>query len=87
MVLILLLYKGNGCTNMNDIIDNNGYKKFNVNAEKIFSEGIRYSLKAVFSTYAPILNLYVYLLILIVIILIYAAYINFKATRNFQKAG
>lgn len=74
--------QGNGCTNMNEIIERNGYKKENINAEKIFAEGIRYSLKASFSTYAPILNLYIYLLILILVIVIYATYINFIQKRK-----
>ena len=69
--------QGNGCTNMNDIIKRNGYKTENINAEKIFSEGVRYSIKAIFSTYAPILNLYIYLLVLIIIIICYTVYINF----------
>lgn len=80
--------QGNGCANMNTLIKKNGYEKQNVNGHKLFYDSLSYTYKALFHTYAPVLNLYIYLLIILLIILFTAIYLNrvkLKKSYTFMK--
>lgn len=67
--------QGNGCSNMNDIIKEIGYEDKNVNGDRIFKDSLNYTYKAMFKTYAPVLNLYVYLIVLVLIIMMLLIYV------------
>ena len=68
--------QGNGCTNMNALIKKNGYSKENKYGHKIFYDSLAYTYKAMFYTYAPILNLYIYLIVILIIIACTVIYLN-----------
>lgn len=73
--------QGNGCEDMNYIIDDMGYSKENIHTDTFFQDKMKYNLKAVFKTYTPILSFYIYVVILIVFIIIYLSFSIYK-NRN-----
>jgi hypothetical protein len=73
--------QGNGAVNMNDIIKNMGYEKDNVNKNKMFLEGIKYSYKAVFDTY-PVLKFYIAFIILGILVILFSIYGSYKIRKN-----
>ena len=68
---------------MNTLIKKNGYDKENKYGYKIFYDSLSYTYKALFYTYAPILNLYIYLIVILIIILCTLAYLNRKKIKQF----
>ena len=77
--------QGNGCANMNNIIKKNGYEKENINGHKLFYDSLAYTYKALFHTYAPVLNMYIYLLIILIIIICTIIYLNRKKIKEFYQ--
>lgn len=73
--------QGNGCEDMNYIIDNLGYSAQNIHTDTFLQDKMKYNINAVFKTYSPILSFYIYVVILIVIIIIYLSFSIYK-NRN-----
>ena len=73
--------QGNGCEDMNYIIDDLGYSAQNIHTDTFLQDKMKYNINAVFKTYSPILSFYIYVVILIVIIIIYLSFSIYK-NRN-----
>ena len=73
--------QGNGCEDMNYIIDDLGYSAQNVHTDTFLQDKMKYNINAVFKTYSPILSFYIYVVILFVIIIIYLSFSIYK-NRN-----
>ena len=74
--------QGNGVVNMNDLIKNLGYEKYNIFKSKIILEGLKYSYNAVIKTY-PILKIFISCIIIVIILIIFFIYFNYKF-RKFE---
>ena len=73
--------QGNGCEDMNYIINDLGYSEHNVHTDTFFQDKIKYNIKTIFNTYSPILTFYVYTVILILVIITYLCFSIYK-NRN-----
>lgn len=74
--------QGNGVFNMNDLIKNLGYEKYNIFKSKIALEGLKYSYNAVIKTY-PILKIFISCIIMVIILVFIFIYFNYKF-RKFE---
>jgi hypothetical protein len=74
--------QGNGVVNMDNIIKNLDYDKYNIHKKDLFKEQIKYSYNAVMKTY-PILKFFISGIILVVLYIIFIITANYKL-RKFE---
>jgi hypothetical protein len=74
--------QGNGCEDMSHIINATGHKKYDIHKDTYWRDKIKYSLRAVFKIYNPILTFYIYLIIILIFILGFFVYRWYKNRKN-----
>ena len=73
--------QGNGVANMNDLIDNLGYKKSNIFKKNLFMDQLKYSYNAVMNTY-PVLKFFISSIVLICLMILILSYSGYKLRKN-----
>lgn len=63
--------QGNGKENMDWVINKTGHKKYDIHKGDHFWKKMKYSMKAVFKIYNPILTFYIYLIILGILLIFF----------------